>query len=100
MKQSIQLSDHFGYGRLLRFTIPSILMMIFSAPDCHVPGSGGRDAGALPAQPWHPLWDRLSEELCRSSTSSERTAAVCRSASQNGMAERSFVPAPTACQSL
>lgn len=51
MKQSIQLSDHFGYGRLLRFTIPSILMMIFSAPDCHVPGSGGRDAGGL-----RPVW--------------------------------------------
>lgn len=51
MKQSIQLSDHFGYGRLLRFTIPSILMMIFSAPDCHVPGSGGRDAGEL-----RPVW--------------------------------------------
>lgn len=31
MKQSIQLSDHFGYGRLLRFTIPSILMMIFTS---------------------------------------------------------------------
>ncbi len=25
----IQLSDHFTYGRLLRFTLPSILMMIF-----------------------------------------------------------------------
>ena len=31
MKQSIQLSDHFGYGRLIRFTIPSILMMIFTS---------------------------------------------------------------------
>jgi putative MATE family efflux protein len=27
----IQLSDHFTYGRLLRFTMPSILMMIFSS---------------------------------------------------------------------
>ena len=28
---SIQLSDHFSYGRLLRFTLPSILMMIFTS---------------------------------------------------------------------
>lgn len=28
MKQKIQLSDHFGYGKLIRFTLPSILMMI------------------------------------------------------------------------
>lgn len=31
MKDSIQLSDYFGYGRLIRFTIPSILMMIFTS---------------------------------------------------------------------
>ena len=31
MKQRIQLSDHFNYGRLLRFTMPSILMMIFTS---------------------------------------------------------------------
>ena len=31
MKQKIQLSDHFTYGRLLRFTMPSILMMIFTS---------------------------------------------------------------------
>ena len=31
MKQTIQLSDHFGYGRLFRFTMPSILMMIFTS---------------------------------------------------------------------
>lgn len=31
MKDSIQLSDHFGYGQLIRFTIPSILMMIFTS---------------------------------------------------------------------
>ena len=30
-KQLIQLSDHFGYRRLIRFTIPSILMMIFTS---------------------------------------------------------------------
>ena len=30
-KSKIQLSDHFTYGRLLRFTLPSILMMIFSS---------------------------------------------------------------------
>ncbi|MBE6718111.1 MAG: MATE family efflux transporter [Ruminococcaceae bacterium] len=29
MKQQIQLSDHFTYGRLIRFTLPSIGMMIF-----------------------------------------------------------------------
>ena len=28
---SIQLSDHFTFGRLLRFTIPSIIMMIFTS---------------------------------------------------------------------
>lgn len=28
---NIQLSDHFTYGRLLRFTLPSIVMMIFSS---------------------------------------------------------------------
>lgn len=27
----IRLSDHFGYGRLLRFTLPSIVMMIFTS---------------------------------------------------------------------
>lgn len=31
MKQRIQLSDHFTYGRLLRFTLPSIGMMIFTS---------------------------------------------------------------------
>lgn len=28
---NIQLSDHFNYGRLLRFTLPSIVMMIFTS---------------------------------------------------------------------
>ena len=28
---NIQLSDHFGYRRLLRFTLPSIIMMIFTS---------------------------------------------------------------------
>ena len=27
----IQLSDHFGYGRLLRFTLPSMAMMVFTS---------------------------------------------------------------------
>lgn len=27
----IQLSDHFSYGRLLRFTLPSVVMMIFTS---------------------------------------------------------------------
>ena len=31
MKKQIQLSDHFTYGRLLRFTLPSITMMIFAS---------------------------------------------------------------------
>ncbi len=31
MKQKIQLSDHFTYGRLIRFTIPSIGMMVFTS---------------------------------------------------------------------
>ncbi len=31
MKQEIQLSDHFGYRRLIRFTMPSIIMMIFTS---------------------------------------------------------------------
>lgn len=31
MKKQIQLSDHFTYGRLIRFTVPSISMMIFSS---------------------------------------------------------------------
>ena len=27
----IKLSDHFGYGRLIRFVLPSVLMMLFSS---------------------------------------------------------------------
>lgn len=30
-KDAIQLSDHFTFGRLIRFTLPSIAMMIFSS---------------------------------------------------------------------
>ncbi len=30
-KNKIQLSDHFTYGRLIRFTLPSICMMIFTS---------------------------------------------------------------------
>lgn len=30
-KQAIQISDHFTLGRLLRFTVPSIVMMIFTS---------------------------------------------------------------------
>lgn len=30
-KQAIQISDHFTLGRLLRFTLPSVLMMIFTS---------------------------------------------------------------------
>ena len=31
MSEPIRLSDHFTYGRLLRFTLPSIVMMVFSS---------------------------------------------------------------------
>lgn len=31
MKKSIQLSDHFTYNKLLRFTMPSIIMMVFTS---------------------------------------------------------------------
>lgn len=31
MKQQLKLSDHFGYRRLIRFTWPSILMMVFTS---------------------------------------------------------------------
>ncbi|MDE5716968.1 MAG: MATE family efflux transporter [Lachnospiraceae bacterium] len=31
MKKNIQLSDHFTYNKLLRFTLPSIVMMVFTS---------------------------------------------------------------------
>ena len=31
MAKSIQLSDHFTYGRLIRFTLPSVAMMLFTS---------------------------------------------------------------------
>lgn len=31
MKSAIQLSDHFTYNKLLRFTLPSIIMMVFTS---------------------------------------------------------------------
>lgn len=31
MKKQIKLSDHFTYGKLIRFTVPSIVMMIFTS---------------------------------------------------------------------
>ena len=31
MKKQIQLSDHFTYKKLFRFTFPSIIMMIFTS---------------------------------------------------------------------
>lgn len=31
MKEQIQLSDHFTYGRLIKFVIPSVVMMIFTS---------------------------------------------------------------------
>lgn len=31
MKQKIQLSQHFTYGKLLKFSFPSIVMMIFTS---------------------------------------------------------------------
>ena len=35
---NIQLSDHFNYRRLFRFTLPSIVMMIFTSIDSVVDG--------------------------------------------------------------
>ena len=34
----IQLSEHFTYGKLLRFTLPSVIMMIFTSIYCVVDG--------------------------------------------------------------
>lgn len=34
----IQLSDHFSYGKLLRFTLPSVVMMVFNSIYCTVDG--------------------------------------------------------------
>ena len=34
----IQLSDHFSYGKLLRFTLPSVVMMVFNSVYCTVDG--------------------------------------------------------------
>ena len=31
MKKSIQLSDHFDYGTLFRFTSPSMVMMVITS---------------------------------------------------------------------
>ena len=31
MKKQIQLSDHFGYKKLIRFTLPSVLMMLVTS---------------------------------------------------------------------
>ena len=37
-KDVIQLSDHFSYARLIRFVIPSVVMMIFTSIYCVVDG--------------------------------------------------------------
>ena len=37
-KNRIQLSDHFGYKRLIRFVLPSVAMMIFTSIYCVVDG--------------------------------------------------------------
>lgn len=34
----IQLSDHFSYGKLLRFVLPSVVMMVFNSVYCTVDG--------------------------------------------------------------
>ena len=36
--KKIQLSDHFSYSRLLRFTVPSVAMMLFTSIYCVVDG--------------------------------------------------------------
>ena len=41
----IQLSDHFTYGRLLRFTLPSMAMMVVLGEDLAVLMFGQREAG-------------------------------------------------------
>ena len=35
-KKTIQLSDHFTYSRLLRFVLPSIIMMVFTLSLIHI----------------------------------------------------------------
>ena len=31
VREEIKLSDHFSYGRLLKFTLPSITMIVFTS---------------------------------------------------------------------
>ncbi len=38
MKNQIKLSDHFTFGRLIRFTLPSVGMMVFNSIYCVVDG--------------------------------------------------------------
>ena len=35
---NIKLSEYFGYKKLLRFTLPSIIMMVFTSIYCVVDG--------------------------------------------------------------
>ena len=47
---NIQLSDHFTYKKLLRFTLPSIIIMIFTSIYGVVDGIGSPSS---PPKSWH-----------------------------------------------
>ena len=57
---NIQLSDHFNYKKLLRFTFPSIIMLVFTSiygvvdgPHRQNSGGGKRGEGKQPVFPDH-----------------------------------------------
>lgn len=61
MKKQIQLSDHFTYGRLIRFTLPSIGMMIFTSIYSVVDGFFiSNYAGKTPFAAINLIWPMLS----------------------------------------
>jgi len=62
----IKLSDHFTYGRLLRFTLPSVVMMVIASIYSVVDGlfvSSGPSAscwGRGAARSWPAHWERAA----------------------------------------
>lgn len=58
MKQQIQLSDHFNYGRLIRFTLPSICMMIFTSIYGMVPKCKPNNFSEEVLVTWIPRWNK------------------------------------------
>lgn len=61
MKDQIQLSDHFSYGRLMRFTLPTIGMMIFTSLYGVVDGFFVSNfAGKMPFAAVNFAWPALS----------------------------------------